>query len=116
MCQTVSAINSFFLAMMCFPEVQKKAQAELDSVIGSSRLPEFADRDSLPYVNALVKELMRWHVVAPTGVPHATVQDDVYNGYYLPKGSLVVANIWCVSATLAYQEVVYFTLRPLLPT
>ena len=79
------------------PEVQKKAQAELDSVIGSSRLPEFSDRDSLPYLNALIKELMRWHVVAPTAVPHAAIQDDVYNGYLIPKGSLILANLWYVS-------------------
>ena len=83
--------------MATFPEVQKKAQAELDSVIGSSRLPEFSDRGSLPYLNALVKELMRWHVVAPTGVPHATVQDDAYNGWLIPEGSLVLANLWYAS-------------------
>ena len=52
---------------------------------------------SLPYLNALVKELMRWHVVAPTAVPHAAIQDDVYNGYLIPKGSLILANLWYVS-------------------
>ena len=53
--------------MVLYPEVQKKAQAEIDTVIGPNRLPDFGDRPSLPYVNAVVKELMRWHLVAPFG-------------------------------------------------
>jgi hypothetical protein len=65
--QTVATINSFFLAMTLFPDVQKKAQAELDAIIGPDRLPSFADQDSLPYVGALVKETLRWHAVIPTG-------------------------------------------------
>jgi cytochrome P450 len=52
--------------MTLFPDVQKKAQAELDAVVGPDRLPSFADQDSLPYVGALVKEALRWHAVAPT--------------------------------------------------
>jgi cytochrome P450 len=66
--QTVSAIYSFFLAMTLFPDVQKRAQAEIDAVVGPGRLPSFADRDSLPYTEALVKEVLRWNVVLPTGM------------------------------------------------
>lgn len=53
--------------MAKYPEAQKKAQAELDAIIGPHRLPEFSDRPSIPYVNALVKEAMRWQVVVPLG-------------------------------------------------
>ena len=53
--------------MALYPEVQKKAQAEIDSVVGPNRLPNFEDRPSLPYINAVVKESMRWHVPAPLG-------------------------------------------------
>ena len=53
--------------MVLFPEVQVKAQAELDAVVGSERLPCFNDRDSLPYINAVCKEVLRWHTVAPLG-------------------------------------------------
>ena len=49
------------------PDVQKKAQAELDAVVGPNRFPDFDDRPSLPYINAIVKESMRWHLVAPLG-------------------------------------------------
>ncbi|KAG2353725.1 cytochrome P450, partial [Suillus spraguei] len=65
---TVAAVYSFFLAMTLFPDVQKRAQAEIDAVVGPDRLPSFADRDSLPYTEALVKEVFRWHAVGPTGV------------------------------------------------
>ena len=60
-------MQALFLAMALYPEVQKKAQAEIDSVIGPNRLPNFEDRPSLPYINAVVKESMRWHVPAPLG-------------------------------------------------
>jgi hypothetical protein len=65
--QTVSSIYSFFLAMTLFPEVMKKAQAEIDAVVGNDRLPDFSDRENLPYIDALSKEVFRWHTVAPTG-------------------------------------------------
>lgn len=65
--QTASAVQSFFLAMTMYPEVQRKAQVELDAVIGSNRLPDYNDREALPYVGALVKETMRWQLVAPSG-------------------------------------------------
>jgi cytochrome P450 len=91
---TVATINSFFLAMTLFPDVQKKAQAEIDAVIGPDRLPSFADQDSLPYIEALAKEALRWHAVIPTGFPHCVAEDDIHDGYYIPKGSVIVSNIW----------------------
>ncbi|KAG1872931.1 cytochrome P450 [Suillus subalutaceus] len=91
---TVSTIYSFFLAMTLFPDAQKKAQAEIDAVVGPDRLPSFADRDSLPYTEALVKEVLRWNVVGPTAIPHRVTEDDIHDGYHIPKGSLVIPNIW----------------------
>ena len=60
-------METLFLAMALYPEVQKKAQAEIDSVIGPNRLPDFHDRSSLPYLNAVMKELSRWNLVVPFG-------------------------------------------------
>jgi cytochrome P450 len=91
---TVSTIYSVFLAMTLFPDVQKKAQAEIDDVVGSDRFPSFTDRDSLPYTEALVKEVLRWNVVGPTAIPHRVTEDDIHDGYYIPKGSVVIPNIW----------------------
>ena len=53
--------------MALYPDVQRKAQAEIDAVVGPNRLPDFEDRLLLPYINAVVKELMRWHLVVPLG-------------------------------------------------
>ncbi|KAF8838072.1 cytochrome P450 [Paxillus ammoniavirescens] len=73
----------------------KKAQAELDSVVGAGRLPTFADQPSLPYLEALVTELLRWHTPAPITM-RSTRVDDEYNGYFIPAGSYIFANIWAM--------------------
>lgn len=64
----------FMLAMLVHPEVQKKAQEELDTVVGRDRMPTFADRDDLPYLNACVREALRWRSLTPMGAPHETVE------------------------------------------
>ena len=58
---------SLFLALVLFPQVQRRAQAELDVVIGRDRLPTFDDRPRLPYIEAACKEVMRWQMVTPLG-------------------------------------------------
>ena len=92
--QTVSAIQTFFLAMTLNPEIQEKAQEEIDRVIGTDRLPSAADRDDLPFSQAVTLETLRWHNVAPLGIPHRLIEDDVHEGYFLPKGTIVIANVW----------------------
>ncbi|KAF2851313.1 cytochrome P450 [Plenodomus tracheiphilus IPT5] len=91
---TVSSLMTFFLAMTTFPDIQKKAQEELDRVIGSTRLPVSSDKGTLPYIDAVVKETHRWHPVTPMGLPHAASKDDVINGYRIPKESLLLPNTW----------------------
>ncbi|KAI9452763.1 cytochrome P450, partial [Lactarius psammicola] len=93
---TVSAFLTFFLAMVLYPDAQRRAQMEIDRVVGTARLPDFGDETTLPYVSALVKEVMRWHPVAPIAVPHRLVADDVYEGYFLPAGSIVIGNTWAL--------------------
>ncbi|XP_006457143.1 hypothetical protein AGABI2DRAFT_195996 [Agaricus bisporus var. bisporus H97] len=92
---TVSLVTSFFMAMALYPEVQKKAQAELDQVLGG-RLPEFSDRPSLPYVNALLKESERWQPVFPLAIAHMSSNADEYDGYHIPKGTCVIGNAWSI--------------------
>ncbi|KAF2124167.1 cytochrome P450 [Dothidotthia symphoricarpi CBS 119687] len=91
---TVSSLMTFFLAMTVCPEVQVKAQEELDRVVGRGRLPVRSDLENLPYIVAIMKETHRWHPVAPMGLPHCSTAEDVFEGYRIPKGSLVIANIW----------------------
>lgn len=77
--------------MALFPEVQKKAQAELDAVVGPNRLPDFNDIDNLPYLQAVIMETWRWMPVAPVGLPHGLAEDDIYKGYRIPKYTLCFA-------------------------
>ncbi|TFK73305.1 cytochrome P450 [Pluteus cervinus] len=94
---TTCALGSLLLALAMYPEVQVKARAEILSVIGTTRLPNFEDRPLLPYLEALCQELHRWETPAPIGVPHATTHDDIYQGYFIPKGSLIFFNTWGMS-------------------
>ncbi|CAL1703243.1 unnamed protein product [Somion occarium] len=87
-------LQIFFYLMLTNPDVQKKAQAELERVIGSDRLPSLDDRPNLPYVEAVLKELLRWHPVIPLALPHATATSDEYRGYHIPKDAIVLGNAW----------------------
>jgi len=91
---TVAAIYGFYLAMTLYPDVQKTAQEEIDRVVGSERLPTMDDRNSLPYVDALVKEIIRWWPVGPMGLPHLNTEEVAYRGYRIPKKSILMPNIW----------------------
>ncbi|KIJ58388.1 hypothetical protein HYDPIDRAFT_34241 [Hydnomerulius pinastri MD-312] len=92
-----STLMVFALAMVKHPQVWKRAQTEIDAVIGMDKLPEFDDRPSLPYVEAIIRETMRWQPVLPMGVPHATTTSDIFKGLYIPKGATVIANVWAMS-------------------
>ncbi|PPR02448.1 hypothetical protein CVT24_001997 [Panaeolus cyanescens] len=95
--KTVSALYSFFLGIALHSDVLAKAQEEIDRVVGKERLPTFADRPHLPYINALVLEVLRWHTVTPTAVPHRAMQDDIHDGFFIPKGALVIPNVWKIT-------------------
>ncbi|KAI8974876.1 cytochrome P450 [Trametes punicea] len=93
---TVATFFAFFCAMIRNPEMQKRAQKELDSVVGPDRLPEHSDRPSLPYIDAILKETLRWYNVAPLGMAHRCMQDDEYRGWTIPKGATVMINLWAI--------------------
>ena len=80
--------------MVSHPEIQKRAQDELDAVVGRSRTPTFADIPNLPYIQAIVKESLRWRPPLPMAVPHSTTEDDWYEGMYIPKGTICLVNLW----------------------
>ncbi|KAL1885084.1 hypothetical protein Plec18167_001741 [Paecilomyces lecythidis] len=95
---TASIFLSFAVAMINFPEVQKKAQQEIDRVIGSDRLPTMADESNLQYIRGVVKESLRFLPSSILGiVPHATTNDDEYNGYKLPAKTGVMINVWALN-------------------
>ncbi|KAJ2919360.1 hypothetical protein MD484_g975, partial [Candolleomyces efflorescens] len=110
---TVSSATALLYALANYPEVQVKARAEIDAVV-PNRLPLISDREHLPYVHALVKEVGRWHTVAPLGtytldfyqyslnfklfkgVAHSNAEDDEYDGHFIPKGTIILPNIWVI--------------------
>ncbi|KZP19018.1 cytochrome P450 [Athelia psychrophila] len=92
----VAAMMTLILALMQHPEVQVKAQLELDTVLGAGHLPSFGDEESLPYISAIVKESLRWEVVTPFAVPHRSTKDDEYKGFFIPAGTIVIPNSWAV--------------------
>lgn len=93
---TAAGIFTFFKAMILRPEVQRKAQAEIDAVTGGVRLPVASDRQSLPYVNAMVSEVLRWHTIAPFAVSHVVSKDMEFEGYSIPKGTIILPNVWAM--------------------
>jgi cytochrome P450 len=93
-------MSTFFLAMVAYPDIQIKAREEIDRVVGTHRLPTFTDRPNLPYIEAILKEVLRFQPVGPMGLPHVTTKDDIVNGYRIPQGAILLANIWFVEARI----------------
>ncbi|KAJ7766397.1 cytochrome P450 [Mycena maculata] len=87
---------SLVLVLATYPECQERARAEIDAVVDGMRLPISEDFPKLPYLNALIKEVMRFRPQFPTGVPHLMTGDVVYKGYHVPKDSMVVLNTYAL--------------------
>ncbi|KAJ7723504.1 cytochrome P450 [Mycena maculata] len=100
---TVSAVSTFMLAMLANPDAQQRAQAEIDSVTKGEHLPDFEDEAALPYVTAIVKEVLRWQPVTPMAIPHFVRVEDEYQGYRIPAGSIVIGNTWAI----LHDEAIY---------
>ncbi|KAG1868042.1 cytochrome P450 [Suillus tomentosus] len=95
--QTASVLQTFLLAMVLYPDVQARARAEIDQVVRHDKMPCLNDRESLPYLDAILCEVMRWYPTGPLGFAHATLDDDVYDGHFIPKGTTVMVNQWALS-------------------
>ncbi|KAF7367189.1 O-methylsterigmatocystin oxidoreductase [Mycena sanguinolenta] len=95
--QISSSVLNMIMALALHPDILRTAQAEIDSVVGRQRLPSIEDRHALPYTLAIVKETLRWHPPLPMDIPRASIQDDFYNGYLIPKNTTVIPNIWALS-------------------
>lgn len=100
---TASTLCTAFLALVTHPEALKAAHDELDSIIGSSRTPNFDDESRLPYIKALVKEVLRWRPVAVLGgTPHASTEDDFFEDYFIPTGTTILGNSWAINLNEEY--------------
>ncbi|KAH9211050.1 cytochrome P450 [Leptodontidium sp. 2 PMI_412] len=93
---TASIHNMLIAGCVLNPEVVEMAHQELDRVVGPSRLPTLEDEPNLPYIRAMVKETLRWRPFSNQGLYHASINDDVYNDYFIPAGTTIVANAYSV--------------------
>lgn len=111
-----STLVTMVLACVMFPEAVKKAQQEIDEVVGSDRSPGFDDLLNMPYVEAFVKEVFRWRSVAIIGgQPHAPIQDDYYNGWFIPKNTWVQGNLWYVLRGIDPTLGLYIVIHAIFP-
>ncbi|KFZ21494.1 hypothetical protein V502_02927 [Pseudogymnoascus sp. VKM F-4520 (FW-2644)] len=82
---------------------EENGEAEIDVVVGSDRLPNFEDRERLRYIDFIVQEAFRWAPLSPLGVPHRSIEDDTYNGMFIPAGTTIYAN----ARAMCYDETMY---------
>ncbi|KAJ3558414.1 hypothetical protein NM688_g942 [Phlebia brevispora] len=92
----------FLLAMVLFPDVLKRAQAEVDAVVSRERMPSFEDQRNLPYIEAMVKEVLRWFPGVPLGLPRRCMTDDWYGDYLVPQGATLLPNVWAITRDTKY--------------
>jgi cytochrome P450 len=101
-------LGQIIAGAITYPDWVHRARAQLDSVCGTSaeRLPRWDDRDSLPYITAVVKEGFRWRPnIAEIGAPTVLIKDDAYEGYRFPKGTVFTWNAWAIALSPEeYQE------------
>ncbi|KAF5308977.1 hypothetical protein D9758_018491 [Tetrapyrgos nigripes] len=100
---TASTLGTFIHGLVQNPDAMRKGQIAVDERTGGARLADFSDFGSIPYVDALLRETLRWIPLTPLSVPHRSVEDDEYNGYYIPGGATVVGNGWA----MLHDESVY---------
>lgn len=94
------SIGQMIAGAATYPDWVARARKQLDDVCGSNadRLPEFSDRERLPYITAVVKEIFRWRPnLAEIGAPTALTKDDEYEGYHFPAGTVFVWNAWAIA-------------------
>ncbi|KAK7437469.1 hypothetical protein VKT23_018540 [Stygiomarasmius scandens] len=91
---TSAFLQNVIMCLTAFPEAQRKAQEEIDRVIGHNHVPRLEDLDQLPYCQAIINETHRFRPIAPLGIPHAMRADGQYRNYLLPKGTMIFINTW----------------------
>lgn len=91
---TTKSFGFGFTYLLLNPEVQKKAQAEIDAVIGRDRLPTLHDRPKMPYMEGIVYESIRMFIGRGLGIPHRALKDTTLGGYFIPKDTMVIPNFY----------------------
>jgi len=93
---SISSALAMILGLTMNPHLQRRAQKELDAVVGVGQLPTTEDVRHLPFIQAIVKETLRWHNVIPLSLPHVAHEADTYKGHRIPAGTAVMVNVWTI--------------------
>ncbi|KAJ4318839.1 hypothetical protein N0V84_006652 [Fusarium piperis] len=101
---TATSIMTTIHALAMHPEVVRKAHEELDLVIGRDRFPTWTDEPDLPYLRAIIKEQHRWSSIAPLGFAHWSEAEDTFEGYRIPKNSIVRINT-CTNGAAPFRAI-----------
>ncbi|KAI3319462.1 cytochrome P450 [Xylariaceae sp. AK1471] len=94
---TASAFETFLLVMVAYPSFLKKAQEEVDGFYGNDKMPTGTSDAELPFLAACLLEILRWRPGIASGIPHATTQDDTYEGFFIPANTTILMNIWGIN-------------------
>ncbi|XP_058495689.1 cytochrome P450 2U1 [Solea solea] len=93
---TSNSLLWILLYMVLYPDIQDQVQAEIDEVVGKHRVPSLTDKGSLPFTEATIMEVQRLMVVVPLGIPHMASKTTEFRGYTIPKGTVILPNLWSV--------------------
>ncbi|KAJ7640502.1 cytochrome P450 [Mycena polygramma] len=91
---TAAYLHSLILALVAYPDAQRKAHDEIDRVVGEDRMPTLDDIEQMPFIRAMILETHRFRPVTPLLIPHATSKQEEYRGYIIPKGATIMVNLW----------------------
>ncbi|KAG9048562.1 hypothetical protein FS837_012503 [Tulasnella sp. UAMH 9824] len=93
---TEVVLSNFLLAMTLYPEIQARAREEVDRIYGEGYPHDIEEQEKMPFTHAVFLESMRWNPPVSSGLAHALREDDIYEGYFIPKGTTVIGNLWYV--------------------
>ncbi|XP_076150896.1 cytochrome P450 2U1 isoform X1 [Alosa pseudoharengus] len=93
---TTNSMLWMLLYMCLYPDIQEKVHEEIDAVIGRDKFPSLTDKGCLPFTEATIMEVQRMTVVVPLAIPHMASQTTVFRGYTIPKGTVIIPNLWSV--------------------
>ncbi|KAM9400029.1 cytochrome P450 2U1 isoform 1-T1 [Salvelinus alpinus] len=93
---TTNTVLWMMLYMVVYPDIQERVQAEIDAVVGPDRVPSLTDKGSLPFTEATIMEVQRMTVVVPLAIPHMASETTEFRGYTIPKGTVIIPNLWSV--------------------
>ncbi|KII83911.1 hypothetical protein PLICRDRAFT_118622 [Plicaturopsis crispa FD-325 SS-3] len=99
-----ATLQGVVLALVAFPEAQKKCREEIDRVVGSDRAPTHDDFPNLPYTAAFIEEVNRFRPVSPLGLPHEMVKDEIVDGVLYPKDAVLFINTWAIFHDERYYD------------